>query len=534
MNEIHTDRELVLPDLQRDFVWREDQIRLLMDSIMCGYPFGSLLFWQTRFLEVPYREFVREFEAGQRYVTQLKPAGQPMEMVLDGQQRLQALYIGVFGSHSGRRLYFNVTSGRGASEASDDELEAAGGYRFEFWREDEPKRPKRLVRVSNIVAWLAHRENEHTKRVIDEIELGGEEAQRAESNMKLLRSVMSRSDLVPVETIDDDAFDEASARTTDEILEIFVPVNTGGTRRSRSDLMFSLLKRQWGGARRSFDDLLEDVEKETRLGVDKDFIIPGLLTVADAPPVYDVANIRRHWEEMVAAFDGFAGALRSAIDFCRGAEVGILSASLLNPIATLFPIVYFLYHQPNGSVPDEDRKALPSFLYLLLFNRFVKSEARIRYLRSEIAKAKGKRLALDALVKVIIGSQKYHYVESCVEMLNSNPDLALNIAQPRVCRETLSWQERAEVDHIFPQSVYRPRYPALVDDIGDFAYLGKLRNIRKSAEPPWEYFAGTSDRELADDYVIDDRRLLADDRFEEFVEARRAAILTRVRAFLGR
>ena len=109
LNEIHTDRKLVLPDLQRDFVWREDQIRLLMDSIMRGYPFGSLLFWQTRFLEVPYREFVRDFEAGQRHVPQLKAAGQSMEMVLDGQQRLQALYIGLFGSHSGRRLYFNVT-----------------------------------------------------------------------------------------------------------------------------------------------------------------------------------------------------------------------------------------------------------------------------------------------------------------------------------------------------------------------------------------------------------------------------------------
>jgi CRISPR/Cas system Type II protein with McrA/HNH and RuvC-like nuclease domain len=57
-----------------------------------------------------------------------------------------------------------------------------------------------------------------------------------------------------------------------------------------------------------------------------------------------------------------------------------------------------------------------------------------------------------------------------------------------VCRESLSWQVKAEVDHIFPQSRYRDRFPELIDDIGNFAYLGKLRNIRKYNDLPWEYF----------------------------------------------
>ena len=48
LNEIKDDA-IVLPDLQRDFVWDPEQIGLLFDSIMRGYPFGSLLLWQTRF-----------------------------------------------------------------------------------------------------------------------------------------------------------------------------------------------------------------------------------------------------------------------------------------------------------------------------------------------------------------------------------------------------------------------------------------------------------------------------------------------------
>jgi len=63
LNEIR-DGQIVLPDLQRDFVWDSDQIRMLFDSIMRGYPFGSLLLWETRFLEVWYRDFVLDFRKG--------------------------------------------------------------------------------------------------------------------------------------------------------------------------------------------------------------------------------------------------------------------------------------------------------------------------------------------------------------------------------------------------------------------------------------------------------------------------------------
>src|SRR4051812_15355007 len=129
LNQIRNDQQLVLPDLQRDFVWDRDQIRLLMDTVMREYPFGSLLLWQTRFLEVPYRNFVQDYSPGITFVPQLKKAGVPLRMVLDGQQRLQSLYIAVFGTHDRRRLYFNITSGPGAAQDdSDDALEAA--YRF--------------------------------------------------------------------------------------------------------------------------------------------------------------------------------------------------------------------------------------------------------------------------------------------------------------------------------------------------------------------------------------------------------------------
>ena len=38
---------LLLPAIQREFVWRNNQIRWLFDSIMQNYPIGSFLFWQV-------------------------------------------------------------------------------------------------------------------------------------------------------------------------------------------------------------------------------------------------------------------------------------------------------------------------------------------------------------------------------------------------------------------------------------------------------------------------------------------------------
>jgi len=71
-----------------------------------------------------------------------------------------------------------------------------------------------------------------------------------------------------------------------------------------------------------------------------------------------------------------------------------------------------------------------------------------------------------------------------------------------------------------------------VNDIGNMAFLGKLRNIRKSNQLPWEYFEEVSDDDLDRDFLVD-RKLLADDKFEDFVISRRQRIIDKVTEFLS-
>ena len=357
----------------------------------------------------------------------------------------------------------------------------------------------------------------------------------ARRNIRLLRRIFTR-DLVPVMVIDDDVIREEQAKNTNEILEIFVRVNDGGTRLSKSDLMFSLIKTKWVSAREHFDRLQDVTDRAGIAEIDKDFIIRGLLTISDVPTNFDVAVVEKNWPEMEAKFPIFETSLRCAIDFCRSQDVRILSSSLLDPVGTLLPVVYYLSHQRNGSVPDSERFNLRALIYFLLFNRFLSGGSRgtcsVPSRCSEEAK-RGQPLSRRTARSDSTPAAK---TRSCHNIRNARVEspLALNIAQPAVARSTLSWQERAEVDHIFPQSVYRPLFGNLVDDIGNLAYLGKLRNIRKSAEEPLSYFEDTPANELKEDFHIEDRSLLARDKFEKFVEAQRTRLVGEVRTFLGR
>lgn len=41
------DKYLLLPDIQREYVWSMEDIEKLFESIVDGYPIGSCIFWKT-------------------------------------------------------------------------------------------------------------------------------------------------------------------------------------------------------------------------------------------------------------------------------------------------------------------------------------------------------------------------------------------------------------------------------------------------------------------------------------------------------
>src|SRR6476620_6259956 len=92
--------KFVLPAIQREFVWWPEQIEKLFDSLMQGYPFGTFLFWKVQAEtsgKFKFYDFVRDYH--ERDAAHCPDLGslpnQSLTAVLDGQQRLTALNIGL-------------------------------------------------------------------------------------------------------------------------------------------------------------------------------------------------------------------------------------------------------------------------------------------------------------------------------------------------------------------------------------------------------------------------------------------------------
>lgn len=101
---------LLIPDLQRPYVWAPNQVTLLMDSLIRGWPFGTLLMWKVSHEElhgIPFRPFWnivdRTEDQDGSTVTQVNPPSE-YHMVLDGQQRVQSLLLALGGDDWGFRL----------------------------------------------------------------------------------------------------------------------------------------------------------------------------------------------------------------------------------------------------------------------------------------------------------------------------------------------------------------------------------------------------------------------------------------------
>jgi len=122
-----------LPNIQRPFVWREDQMERLFDSIMREYPISTLLIWRTK-SEIRHRSFIDVYHDDIRLTDFKRPENdKPKMLVLDGQQRLQTLFIGLRGSYNKKELYFHVLSG---DLVAPEDIR----YKFKFFSPEKERR----------------------------------------------------------------------------------------------------------------------------------------------------------------------------------------------------------------------------------------------------------------------------------------------------------------------------------------------------------------------------------------------------------
>jgi hypothetical protein len=145
-----------------------------------------------------------------------------------------------------------------------------------------------------------------------------------------------------------DSIENPKLYTEDDVVEIFIRANSGGTKLGKSDLLFSLLAAGWEDASEELEAILESLNRHG-FEFTRDFILKTSLSLFDQGARYDVEKFRRpnvrqqvetQWQDVTAA-------IQDVLDFVRG-HTFIKCDKALPSYNVLIPLIYLRYHFPTA------------------------------------------------------------------------------------------------------------------------------------------------------------------------------------------
>jgi len=531
-----------LPNIQRPFVWREDQIERLFDSIMREYPISTLLVWRTK-SRIRRRKFIDNYRSTIRLTDFYVPEDDKVKLlVLDGQQRLQSLFIGLKGSYEKRELYFAVLSG---------DLVAPEDIRYKFKFLDAGKAAFPWVKFKETVF-----SNDLSSRIAKSIinsagrELTEVEKERIEDNVARISKQFINEELVVYQELD--SIDNTDAYREDDVVEIFIRANSGGTRLGKSDLLFSLLTSSWEDADERMEELLDDLN---RIGYDftRDFILKTCLTLLNKGASYEVGKFRdvQIRQELIDKWEDISSAIRDVKDYLSS-KTFIRTDRAMPSYLVLIPIIYFRYHYREkwNTVQNIDEYLLRTLLsgaFSGTPDNLIDRCTRVIAATGEfnvpeifgIIREDGRSLEIveNTLFGQYYGSKNVHLIFNLwYRQFNYTPAYQNNLPQ---------------VDHIFPQSLLRkvkkvnPRtgrqdllryYQEDRDQIANLMLLTAEENgfSGKRDIPPNEWFRDKDDAYLDMHLIPKNPELWELDNYEAFIEERKRLILGKFSHILQR
>ncbi|APX26089.1 MULTISPECIES: DUF262 domain-containing protein [Salipiger] len=527
---------IVLPAIQRDFVWNADRIEKLFDSLFRGYPIGVVLLWDTT-EAIQYRTFDAKHRRGARADYRVND-GETVQLVLDGQQRLTSLYIALRGSLDGRKLHFDVLSGRSSDDASEEK------FSFRFMTSNEAKARNAQARGDNDdEAVPAHyvaltdfsgqsAPGKALRKELDQaFNLGDEDEERLIENLRLPLAIMTdRRGLLQEQVIDEGLTkDDASRKTVFDILEIFMRINTQGINLTRSDLILSMLRLHWPDATDALPKFIEDVNSKSSIKIDSDFVIRCIFSVAGLGTRLDIGLLRKekNVEKVKAAYDKTTAAIRSAIDFAQD-ECRLGSVKLLNGLNSLVPVVHYLAEKKKPIVANSERADLRRAIYLIAFSGVLTkhSDSRPGGLIREALGGLPAQFPYDRVARYVKAKTRIEGADN--QLFGNHVPLALALVQGKTDGKTLYARNVAETDHIFPRA--RHGDDPLIDDIGNLWFLPQHVNRSKTDAKPKTYLADVDDATL--EAALIDREDLKK-RFPTFVKARRRKMIAALQERTG-
>jgi len=510
------ERRYLLPAIQRELVWGTEKIENLFDSIMRGYPIGSFLFWaveKEKSKDYQFYEFIRDYHTkNNKHNPPANISGEKeFTAILDGQQRLTSLYIGLKGTFTERtkykwknnpdaylekKLYLNL------SHESDDPDRK---YDFQFLTELQVKGDKenRWFLVGNVLDF------EKQKDLSDYIQKEGLKTSfSSEALFGLREAVMDKSPIVYYLEHDQDP---------DKVLNIFIRVNSAGEPLGYSDLLMSMATASWTrNARELIHKYVDDINQiKNGFNFNKDFVLKACLVLGDLPDIrYSVGNFTKsNVTKIDKEWDKVSEALRLSIELV--ADFGFNRQSLTANNAVI-PIAYYLKANNLGrrylkaTEYIDDRKRIKRWLIASLLKGVFggKSDTILSSFRTAMREAASKdkpEFPVGKLDRALLGmniSLKFEdqEIEDLLDYEYGNPRAFAILA---LVYPSLDYRDQFHQDHIHPKDHFHKHklikagvpeqdiehYKELVNTLPNLQLLRGPENLEKKAAPLTQWVA---------------------------------------------
>ncbi len=520
-------KDLVLPEFQREFTWRKDQSRDLIDSLLKDYPTGSLLFWKT------------SEDIALKNMKGYNPEGM-LEILLDGQQRLTVLYMllkddippyysGEDIDNDPRNLYYNLWT---ADLKYYKQIEMENNP---FWVRvcdcyDDDK-----VRVNNLFDVLG---NEDTTKT----EMMGKMSKLID-NLNKIKNIREKE--YPIMYVDEKA-------NLYHALTVFDRVNSRGTPLSEADIALAHMCSAWPQTRRVFKEKLEELNDQGFM-FDLTFLTRAMNAVINGRADYQLLHDLKK-EQIAAGWNVLDNLLDYIVNFLK-TRAYVYSTGVLNTNNVLIPIIGYLSKNELKFQNENDRRKLLFWMYAALFQRrysgsvdqklerdlsAIDSKQGVDSLLTALKEDEGEpQISPENLDTRGVGHPLYN-MTCIVIMANGGVDWSNGLGLEEPFGDSYSIQRH----HIFPKSLLKDAgydtgnnliHQKRVNEIANRVPLTKSGNMNIFNKSPNEYLEiveKNNPGNLEKFMIPKDRNLWRIENYEQFLARRRKLIADDINEFM--
>ena len=501
--------DIKIPAFQRGYVWRQEQILDLLESIVLEYPIGSVLLWKTD-------EKLNSTRNLAGYKIPERNESYPVNYALDGQQRMASIY-GVFSN---------------LIEQEDDPT----GYNanidmFEIYYDFKNKNfiDKSSVDIEENVIHL--RKLLDVTTLIDALTILKKEYHK---EAQALASQFLNYEL-PVVTIEN--------RSRDDVGIIFERINNTGTKLSALDLMTAWTWTDDFHLLESCNALLESLDEKGFGAIQHKNLLQIISAVIQSTTISkNILNL--NGEEVRDNWQRVESSIHKAIDFLA-TDIGCQNLDFLPFTQQLIPIIKFfdLITRPTA----EQIKALRQYFWKTSFsNRYSTGQTSAK-MDSDIERLKhlfdGDLTVFDdyryTVTESLLNNTKFSKANPITRaflllMAKQNPsDLVKN--QKIDIGRSLAQYNRKEYHHVFPQAFLKSR--GVTHDnifcVLNFCFLSSDSNKAISKKSPSDYFFSLVPENefneiLGSNLLPINKDIYKSDDYEKFKERRANEVLTKL------